>query len=98
VQDDWEKRAAERKEKNERGRLILNNWSVIDCRIENRSDTGAMLAIYHPMPLPDEFSIRFAAGDEAEVERVWQRGLSIGVRFKSPPALREKKISKLVRR
>jgi hypothetical protein len=76
----------------------LNNWSVIDCRLDNLSATGAKLTIYNPMPIPDEFRIRLATGMEVVAEKVWQHGLSIGVRFTSPPAPPPAKMSKAVGR
>ena len=81
-----QQRAAPRRANRQKGRLILNGLSVIDCMIEDISATGARISIHHPMLLPEDFRLRFAStGDEARVIKVWQKGLTSGVRFTSPP-------------
>lgn len=83
---EMEQERAPRRANRQKGRLILSGLSVIDCMIEDVSATGAKISLHHPMFLPDDFRLRFAAtGDEAPVIKVWQKGLTSGVRFTAPP-------------
>ena len=95
MDDGSDKRRASRRSKAQRGTAILSSWTVIDCRIEDVSETGAKLSFSLPTPMPDEFRLRFSVfGEEVRVERVWQRGLRVGVRFLSAPQVRPGKPKK----
>jgi hypothetical protein len=69
------------------GKAILSSSTLIDCLVRDLNKTGARLQFSGPTPLPQFFKLRIeTGGGEAKVvERVWQRGLSAGVRFQAPP-------------
>jgi hypothetical protein len=54
----------------------------VRCTIDDISSVGARLAFSGPVAIPEAFDLRIIATGEAyRVERRWQRGLEIGVRF-----------------
>jgi hypothetical protein len=68
------------------GKAILSSSTLIDCIVRDLSKTGARLQFSGPTPLPQFFKLRIETGgaDAQVVERMWQRGLSAGVRFQAP--------------
>jgi hypothetical protein len=60
-------------------------WCAIDCRIVNRSPTGAKLALPWPtIMLPERFDLVIPAETRTlTVRRVWHHGKEAGVEFLS---------------
>lgn len=75
------------------GKVVLSDWSVIDCLIRNLSEIGARLEFTGPTTLPPEFRVLIVSSNliyPAEVE--WQRGLSAGICFTGPGAVPLRKL------
>jgi len=67
------------------GRVLLSNWTAVDCNIRNLSETGARLEFSGPTELPSEFRLLIAASGEIfPVQLSWRRGLAAGVHFTGP--------------
>ena len=54
---------------------------MLDCIVENLSDTGAKLRFAHPTPLPEAFALRFPDGTSHAARRRWSRGATVGIAF-----------------
>lgn len=78
--------AAPRKRMLKEGKLLLSEWSVIDCVIRDMSETGARVALSGPMALPDGLRLLVVSSNELYPVRVaWQRGQMAGLQFTGPP-------------
>ena len=67
------------------GKVVLSNWSVLDCVIRDLSDTGARLEFAGPTELPKEFRLLIVSTNLLfPAELAWQRGLAAGVHFTGP--------------
>lgn len=63
-------------------KLVLSDWSVVDCTIRDMSATGARLEFGGPTELPEELRLLVVSSNMLiPARRAWQRGLSAGVRF-----------------
>ena len=83
-QDMPNKRAQQRNRCLKEGKIIFSNGNfVVDCTIDNLSETGAHLRVLGSAPIPKEFLLlepSRAVMHKAEIVRRTQKGL--GVRFK----------------
>lgn len=67
------------------GRVILSDWSGIDCRVRDLSETGARLEFDGPTQLPNECRLLLIETNRMfPVEVAWQRAQSAGVHFTGP--------------
>jgi hypothetical protein len=76
------------------GKVVLSDWSVVDCLIRNLSEVGARLEFSGPTTLPRAFRVLIVSSNliyPAEVE--WQRGLSAGICFTGPGSVPPRKIT-----
>ena len=67
------------------GRIVLSDWTVMDCLIRDISDEGARVALGGLTELPQQFRLLVVSSNllmPAELE--WQRSLLAGVRFTGP--------------
>ena len=67
------------------GKIVLSDWTVIDCLIRDMSDQGARLALGGLIELPNTFRLLVISSNllfPAELE--WRRSLLAGVRFTGP--------------
>lgn len=76
-----------------RPKVVLSDWSVIDCRIRDVSEVGARLEFSGPTELPPELRVLIVSSNliyPAELQ--WQRGLAAGVRFTGPGSVPSRRI------
>ncbi len=78
-------RSAHRRRTLKEGRILLSEWSGIDCCIRDLSETGARLDFDGPTSLPPAFRLLIIASNLiVPAELAWQRGQSAGVHFTGP--------------
>ena len=66
-------------------KVVLHDWSTIDCIVRNISDGGAHLDFSDPVALPDHFEVLFVGAHTlVPADRVWERGAAAGVKFTGP--------------
>jgi hypothetical protein len=64
------------------GRVVLTEWTVLDCTIRDLTDAGARLEFGTAMELPAEFRLQIGATRATRNAKLaWQRGLAAGVLF-----------------
>lgn len=82
-----ERRSTPRHRTLKSGKIVLdNNISVIDCRVRNLSEQGALLKLPTTVGVPDRFVLQIV-NEDISVEAVvrWRTGTELGVQF-APPA------------
>ena len=69
------------------GKILFNNQAaVINCRIQNISETGAKLVCADQQAVPEEFEFVTVSDNEIRSARVmWRKADLIGIDFTSPP-------------
>ena len=80
-----DRRSSRRMRTLKQGRIVLSDWTVIDCLIRDMSDEGARLALGGLSELPQAFRLLVISSNmlfPAELE--WQRSLLAGIRFTGP--------------
>ena len=86
-------RSAHRKRTLKAAKVVLTDWTTIDCTIRDISATGARLVFGDAFALPEEFRmIVVMTNTIVPVRLLWQRGLTAGVSFTGPeePAIHHK--------
>jgi PilZ domain len=78
--DTTEHRHDHRKSVLKRAQVVVDG-AVLDCIVENLSETGAKLRFAHPAPLPEAFALRFTDGTSHAARRTWSRGATVGIAF-----------------
>jgi hypothetical protein len=64
--------------------LLPGNLSTFPCTVRNLSEGGAMIVFPDLTPVPEHFSLHVElSGFKVECEKIWQDGLTYGVRFLS---------------
>ena len=67
-------------------KVVLSDWTVLDCLLRDLTDEGARLEFAAPVDLPQAFRLQFVSDNSRRpAELMWQRGQSAGVRFVGPP-------------
>jgi hypothetical protein len=67
------------------GKVVLSDWSVIDCLIRDMSEGGARLEFGGPTELPHEFRLLIVSTNTIiPAALAWHRGQAVGVRFTGP--------------
>ena len=67
------------------GKIVLSDWTVMDCLIRDMTDEGARIALGGLTELPGKFRLLVVSSNllvPAELE--WQRSLLAGLRFTGP--------------
>jgi hypothetical protein len=78
-------RAAHRQRTLKAAKVVLTDWTTIDCTIRDISATGARLVFGDAFALPEEFRVLIVMTDMVvPVRLLWQRGLTVGVSFTGP--------------
>lgn len=78
-------RSAHRQRTLKAARVVLSDWTVIDCTIRDISEGGAKIVFGDAFSLPEDFRILFVSTNTIRPARLlWQRGLTIGVAFTGP--------------
>lgn len=65
------------------GRIVFNErFSLIECTVQDLSDTGAKIAFAHPVQIPPEFEFEIPKKNLSLRARVmWSKGKQHGVMF-----------------
>jgi hypothetical protein len=80
-----EHRRAPRKRTLKEARVVLTDWTTMDCLVRDMSASGARLAFGAPVTLPKTFSLLMVAAEKLiPAELLWQRGLLAGIAFTGP--------------
>jgi len=83
--DDQLPRSSIRRRALKEAKVVLTDWTVIDCVLRDISETGARIEFSGPTNLPEEFRLLIVSTNMlAPAVRAWQRGLSAGIRFTGP--------------
>ena len=83
--DPADKRRSPRRRQLKDGKVVLSNWTTVDCTIRDVSDGGVRLTFGGPTGLPEMFKLLFVSGHcMRDVRTVWQKGLSAGLEFTGP--------------
>jgi hypothetical protein len=66
-------------------KVVLTDWTMIDCTIRDISEGGARLVFGDAFSLPEEFRLLIVSTNMiVPVKLLWQRGLNAGVGFTGP--------------
>jgi hypothetical protein len=66
-------------------KVILTDWTTMDCTIRDISAGGARLVFGDAFTLPEEFRLLIVSSNTIFPARLlWQRGLTAGVGFTGP--------------
>jgi len=83
--DDGEHRREHRSRTLKRARVVLSDWTTLDCRLRDVSEDGAHLVFGNSVLLPDEFRLHNISDKSVTPVRLkWQRGMEAGVEFAGP--------------
>ncbi len=67
-------------------KVVLSDWSSIDCLVRNLSEGGARLEFGDPTPLPQHFFVLIKSTNMLiPAQRTWLHGAVAGVEFTGPP-------------
>ncbi len=80
-----DRRGARRLRTLKQGKIVLSDWTVMDCLIRDISIEGARIALGGLTELPGQFRLLVVSSNQlipAELE--WQRGLLAGIRLTGP--------------
>jgi hypothetical protein len=78
-------RGVHRKRTLKQARVILTDWSTLDCTVRDMSEGGARLVFGSAFTLPKEFRLLMVqANTIVPVRLQWQRGTEVGVAFTGP--------------
>jgi len=81
-----ENRQAQRQKVLKSAKIVLDDWTAIDCTVRDVSQTGARLVCDNTINLPPKFKL-FMVSDRTirDVTAMWRKPSLIGVRFDSEP-------------
>jgi hypothetical protein len=80
-----EHRHARRQRTLKQARVVLSEWTTIDCKLRDVSEEGAHLVFGGAISLPEEFRLHNVSDASiTPVKLKWQRGLEAGVTFTGP--------------
>ncbi len=76
-----DRRSSKRRRTVLRGRVVFNNRSsVLDCTVQDLSDTGAQLTLADVSALPAEFDLEILGKSlQVQARLMWSRGKNHGV-------------------
>ena len=78
-------RSEHRKRTLKEAKIVLTDWTVIDCTIRDISEGGARIVVGDAMTLPPEFRLHIVSSNTiVPVRLLWQRGTAAGVGFTGP--------------
>jgi hypothetical protein len=78
-------RSEHRKRTLKEAKIILTDWTVMDCTIRDISEKGARLVLGDAVTLPAEFRLHIVSSNTiVPVQVLWQRGTTAGVGFTGP--------------
>ena len=80
-----EHRRTRRQRTLKQGKVVLSDWTTLDCTIRDINAEGAKIVLGGATSLPPEFRlISVVSNTIVPVRLEWQRGLSAGVAFAGP--------------
>jgi two-component system cell cycle response regulator len=80
-----DKRQDRRRRTLKQGKILLSEWTTMDCMIRDLSSGGAHLRFEGPTSLPPSFRLLITQDRTIlPVDLLWQRGLSAGVAITGP--------------
>jgi hypothetical protein len=78
-------RSTHRKRTLKAAKVVLTDWTTIDCTIRDISKDGVRLVFGDAFTLPQEFRVLIVMTNTiAPVRLLWQRGQTAGVAFTGP--------------
>lgn len=78
-------RAGQRHRTLKEGKVILSDWTSIDCLVRDMSDVGARLQFGGPTEIPDHVRVLLMSSNRLYPAHVaWRRGQTAGIRFTGP--------------
>ena len=78
-------RSAHRSRTLKAAKVILTDWTTMDCTIRDISEGGARLLFGDAFTLPEDFRILIVMSNTiVPAKLLWQRGLTAGVAFTGP--------------
>jgi hypothetical protein len=88
-----ERRRSHRARTLKAAKVILSDWTVVDCLVRDISEVGAKLEFKALTKAPKQFRLLVAAANLAyPAELEWQLGLAAGVRFTGPGVVPNRKV------
>ena len=82
---DEERRAYVRHRVLKEAKVVLHDWSTIDCTMRNQAEGGARLDFSDPVALPERFDILVVSSNTlVPAERIWERGRTVGIKYAGP--------------
>lgn len=76
------RRSSVRKKTLKEARVVLRDWSTINCIMRNLSDGGAALQFSDPIGLPETFDVLIVSTNMLmPARRVWEHGAAVGIQF-----------------
>jgi hypothetical protein len=83
--DGAHKRSAHRQRTLKQAKILLTDWTTIDCTVRDISEGGAHLVFGDAFVPPEEFRLMLISSNTiVPVRLLWQRGLNVGVAFTGP--------------
>ena len=78
-----QRRASKRTRTLLEGRVVFNNrFSLIECAVQDISETGARIMFAHPVQIPSEFELEIPKKNLSRHARlVWSNGKAHGIMF-----------------
>jgi hypothetical protein len=78
-------RSAHRQRTLKEAKVVLSDWTTIDCLVRDISKGGARIAFGDAFSLPQEFRLLLVSTNTiVPVKLLWQRGKTAGVGFTGP--------------
>ena len=79
------KRAVHRQRTLKEAKVVLSDWTAVDCIVRDISKGGARLVFGDAFSLPKEFRVLIVSTNTiVPAKLLWQRGLTAGVGFTGP--------------
>jgi hypothetical protein len=78
-------RSAHRQRTLKAAKIVMTDWTTIDCLVRDISQGGARIALGDAFSLPQEFRLLLVSTNTiVPVKLLWQRGKTAGVGFTGP--------------
>jgi len=78
-------RASQRRRALKEAKVVMSDWTTIDCVVRDMSETGAKVQFSGPTELPGEVRLLILSSNMLQpAEVAWQRGQSAGLHFTGP--------------
>ena len=84
-EDSRDHRRTARRKTLKAGKVVMSDWTIIDCTVRDMSQTGARLEFAAIAVLPPEFRLLIVSSNElVPAKLAWHRGTTAGVEFTGP--------------